>query len=115
MGDPMFIIDEKYRKTTEYNEYMEYIKTENPSMPLYLMEKCIEFSKRNPNFYKEDKNYKNVLKQPCPNPKIGNEIIQKSVQILDMIPEIEEQRNKWFQDNMYKESDTENIIMPYNK
>lgn len=111
----MFLIDDKYRKTQEYQDYISYIKTENPLMPVYLAEKCIEFSKRNPNFYKEDKNYKEVLKQPTPQPKIGNEIIQQSIKILDMNSEIEVQRNDWFKEHMYKNEDLENIIQPYNK
>lgn len=89
-------MNEAYRQTDEYKQLLKEIQAEAPHLPLYLCEMAITFHKQFPQYYKGDKQYKKVLAEPIKPPRNAGEIILNSVEVGELTPEIEKQREEFF-------------------
>lgn len=101
-----FKFDNEYRQTDEYKEFMEAIKKEAPWMPQGLAEACIIAHKTDPQAYKKDKNHKKVFSKPVEPPKYKGEVTLDNVQVGELTPEIEKQREEFWKKHTPKEEMT---------
>jgi len=104
-----FKMDNEYRQSDEYKQFMEAIKKENPFIPQALAEYCIIAHKTQPDAYKKDKQAKEIMKQPIKPPKNAGEIVlSDAIQVGNMTPEIEKQRDEFWAKHIPK-NDTPQI------
>lgn len=104
-----FKMDQAYRDTDEYKGFVEAIKKEAPHLPLALIETAIIAHKTMPNFYKTDKQHKQVLSSPFKPPKNKGEIVVNAISVSDLTEDIVKQREEFWAKHMPKIEDTTTI------
>lgn len=99
-----FKMDNAYRQTDEYKAFMEIIKKDAPWMPDGLAEYCIIAHKSDPQAYKKAKNAKKILSEPIKQPvHKGEVVIHDAIQVGELTPEIEKQREEFWEKYAPKE------------
>lgn len=109
MADTTFRMNQEYRNTSEYKEWVKEIRRDAPHMPIGVIEYAIILHKTSPQAYKADKEAKKIMSEPIKQPKnTGEIIISDAITIGDMTDDILKQREAYFKE--YNISETAEFI-----
>lgn len=99
-----FKMDNAYRDSEEYKEFINYIKKDAPWLPQALAEYCIIAHKQDAQAYKKDKQSKKVLSTPLKPPKNAGEVcVGDAIKVGELTNDIIKQREEFEAKYMPKE------------
>lgn len=98
MAEQGFKMDNEYRQTDEYKEWVKAIRHDAPHLPLYLVENAICWHKTFPQYYKSDKQANKILKETIKPPKNAGEILlDNCVHVGELTDDILEKRREFYE------------------